>query len=569
MRLCTLETAALGIILTGLTALTAQPGHAQTVAAQGDAARLSAAAVADAQPAPQPATLVYANRAIVVFRATLLSRTPAERVAAAIQFIDRIVEDTPITHSTRVTSESVGDAVTIHIGEPAVFVILPPDVNSLAGETLEQTSAAAVASLQQAFDEALELRSPRRLLRAVLLAMGATLLCLGLLWGLRRSYRASTSRLNRTTERQLEKLSAGADIVRASHLPELLRGGVALISILLALVITYMWVTFVLRRFPYTRPWGESLRSALVTTTMSLGRHVLDSLPDVLTVLVIVVATRFVVRLSNYVFEAIQQNRVEIRGLHPETAQSTRRIVTALLWLLAIVVAYPYLPGSESDAFKGVSVFLGLMISLGSSGIMNQAMSGLMLTYSRAFRVGDFVKIGDVEGTVEQLGVLSLKIKSPRREAITIPNALVVATATTNYSRFAQVEGVQVSTSVTIGYDTPWRQVEALLLLAASRTPGVRKEPPPVVRRSALLDFYVQYTLLVCLEQPHLRAPTLDALHAQILDAFNEFGVQITSPNYEADPGERKVVPKEQWFAAPAVAPGETARGTIGVSSGT
>jgi small-conductance mechanosensitive channel len=243
--------------------------------------------------------------------------------------------------------------------------------------------------------------------------------------------------------------------------------------------------------------------------------------------------------------------------------------VTALLWLLAIVVAYPYLPGSESDAFKGVSVFLGLMISLGSSGIMNQAMSGLMLTYSRAFRVGDFVKIGDVEGTVEQLGVLSLKIKSPRREAITIPNALVVATATTNYSRFAQVEGVQVSTSVTIGYDTPWRQVEALLLLAASRTPGVRKEPPPVVRRSALLDFYVQYTLLVCLEQPHLRAPTLDALHAQILDAFNEFGVQITSPNYEADPGERKVVPKEQWFAAPAVAPGETARGTIGVSSGT
>jgi small-conductance mechanosensitive channel len=141
--------------------------------------------------------------------------------------------------------------------------------------------------------------------------------------------------------------------------------------------------------------------------------------------------------------------------------------------------------------------------------------------------------------------VLSLKIKTGPRESITIPNALVVATSTTNYSRFAETEGVQVSTTVTIGYDTPSRQVDALLILAASRAPGVRKEPPPIVRRTGLLDFYVQYTLLVCLEQPHLRVPTLDALHAQILDAFNEYGVQITSPNYEADPGDRKVVPRD------------------------
>jgi small-conductance mechanosensitive channel len=556
MRLFTLGTAALGIVLA------AQPGHAQTAGA-------SAAAVADAQPSAQPATLVYANRTIVVFRATLLSRTPAERVAAATQFIDRIVEDTPSTRSTRVTSEAVGDAVTIHVGDPSVFVILPADVNTLAGETLQQTSAAAVASLQQAFDEALELRSPSRLLRAGLLAAGGTLLWLGLLWVLRRIHRASAQQLNRTTERQLEKLSAGADIVRATRLPELLKGGVDLISILLVLVVTYSWLTFVLRRFPYTRPWGESLRSALLTTGISLARRVLDSLPDLLTVLVIVVGTRFLVRLSNYVFEAIEQDRVVVRGLYPETAQPTRRIVAVLLWLLAIVVAYPYLPGANSDAFKGVSVFVGLMISLGSSGIMNQAMSGLTLTYSRALRLGDFVKVGDVEGTVEHLGVLSLKIKTTQRESVTIPHALVVATSTTNYSRFAEREGVQVSTSVTIGYDTPWRQVEALLILAANRTPGVRKEPPPVVWQTALLDFYVQYTLLVCLEQPHLRVPTLDALHAQILDAFNEYGVQITSPNYEADPGERKVVPKELWFASPAVEPNEPARGTVGVSTAT
>lgn len=547
-RLLTLATL-LGLLLV------ARPAQAQSEVGPEprDPTELSSSAVAESRPAAQPATLTFANRPIVEFRASLFSRTPAERVAAATRFIDQIVDQST---STTVTARRVGDAVTIHVGDPAVFAILPADVNTLAGETLERTSAAAVVALQQAVHEALELRSPARLLHGSLLALGATLVGVCLLWGLRWSHRMSARTLNRTTERQLSKLSGAADIVRATRLPQLLKSCVDLISILLAFVIGYSWLTFVLRRFPYTRPWGESLRSALTTAVLSLGRRVVDSLPDLLTVLVIVVGTRFLIRLSHYVFKAIEHDRVVVRGLYPETAQPTRRLVAALLWLLAIVVAYPYLPGANSDAFKGVSVFVGLMISLGSSGIMNQAMSGLTLTYSRALRLGDFVKIGDIEGTVEHLGVLSLKLKTGRREAITIPNALVVATSTTNYSRFAEGEGVQVSTSLTIGYDTPWRQVEALLLLAAARTPGVRKEPVPVVRRSALLDFYVEYTLLVCLEHPHLRLPTLDVLHGHILDVFNEYGVQITSPNYEADPHEPKIVAKEQWFAAPAVASG-------------
>jgi len=292
----------------------------------------------------------------------------------------------------------------------------------------------------------------------------------------------------------------------------------------------------------------------------------LNSLPDLLMVLAIVVVTRFFVRLSNYLFDAIEHERVVVRGMYPDTAQSTRRIIAALLWLLAIAVAYPYLPGSGSDAFKGVSVFVGVIVSLGSSGIMNQIMSGLTITYSRALNVGDFVKIGEVEGTVEQLGFLSLKIKTERREAITIPNALVVSTSTINYSRFAVREGVIMATSVTIGYDTPWRQVEAMLILAANRTPGIRKEPPPAVRQTGLLDFYVKYTLLVCLDQPRKRMAILHALHANILDAFNEYGVQITSPNYEADPDEPKVVPRSKWYAAPATPaatpPNQTGRGT-------
>jgi small-conductance mechanosensitive channel len=283
-----------------------------------------------------------------------------------------------------------------------------------------------------------------------------------------------------------------------------------------------------------------------------------DALPNLFTILLIVLLTRFLVRLTRRLFKAVEDGRISVPWLYAETAHSTGRIVVALLWLFALIVSYPYLPGSNSDVFKGVSVFVGLIISLGSSGIMNQVMSGLTITYSRALRLGDFVRIGDVEGTVNHLGPLSTKIMTPRHEEITIPNAIVVSHATTNYSRHAHSEGVFVPTSVTIGYDVPWRQVHALLLLAAERTAGVRPDPKPHVRQTALQDFYVEYTLLVTLEEPHLRGPVLGALHANILDAFNEFGVQIMSPHYEKDPSGQKVVAKERWYAAPASSSGTT-----------
>jgi len=178
-------------------------------------------------------------------------------------------------------------------------------------------------------------------------------------------------------------------------------------------------------------------------------------------------------------------------------------------------------------------------------------MGGFTLTYSRALRRGDFVSVGDVQGTVTQLGTLSTKIRTVRNEDVTIPNQVVVSQIVTNYSRDVE-NGVFVGTDVTLGYDVAWRQVEALLLMAAGRTAGIRRQPAPVVRQAALQDAYIKYTLLFCLENPATRISTLAAVHGNILDAFNEYGVQITSPNYEADPTDRKIVPKDQWFAAPA-----------------
>jgi small-conductance mechanosensitive channel len=189
-------------------------------------------------------------------------------------------------------------------------------------------------------------------------------------------------------------------------------------------------------------------------------------------------------------------------------------------------------------------VFVGLVISLGSTGIVNQAMSGLMVMYARALRPGDFVKIGEVEGTVIQLGMLSTKVRSVRNEEVTVPNAVVISRETVNYSRFER-EGVAIATSVTIGYGTPWRTVHALLEAAAEKTPGLRSESKPTVLQTALSDYYPEYRLVAVIDRPEKRRLVLSALHQNIQDLFHQNGIQIMSPHYVADPPEPITAPTE------------------------
>jgi small-conductance mechanosensitive channel len=518
---------------------------------QGNLTATIAMAAQRAEVADSPATLVFTNRPIVRFRATVMARPPSARAAAATELLNGLVETTP---QGRVTTRHYGSGVLVGIDDRPVFVVFDQDADPLAGETKESKAAEAAAHLQQAFSEAVELRTPGRLLSGIGFAAAATVLYLLLIWALIRLDRRFAAAAGRAAERRLREMPVGP-FVEHFQAPLLLRRLVGLLGIVAGLFLTYSWLAAVLRRFPYTRPWGESLRSALLSGLATAGRNILDELPNLLTVLGIVLFTRFLARVVSGFFTAVERGTVTLPWVHQETAQPTRRIMVALLWLFALVVSYEYLPGAESDVFKGVSVFVGLVISLGSSGIMNQVMSGLMVTYSRALRQGDFVRIADVEGTVTHLGTLSTKVRTPRNEEITIPNAVVVSNATTNFSRHAERDGVFAPTSVTIGYDQPWRQVHALLLLAAERTKGVRQTPKPTVMQTALQDFYVQYTLLVCLDNPARRLPTLNELHANIQDAFNEYGVQIMSPNYEADPEGRKIVPRDRWYDAPAAPP--------------
>jgi small-conductance mechanosensitive channel len=503
----------------------------------------------DVQRVDETAAFVYFNRPILVFRARLLGRSPADRVAAAHRLLDDLVEERA---TAPVDVRPYGSAMLISVASRGALVVTEADVDELSGETLAGTAAHAAGHLQLALTEATEARAPGRLLRSAGLAALAIVLAVILIRTLASVRRRLTITLINVAERRLAP-GVAREALHASRTLGLQRyivgGAVGVIE----LVVLYGVTTYVLRLFPYTRPWGESMRGYLLTTAESLTIGALRAVPGLFVVAIVLVIARLVVRGITAWLVAVEQGRVESAWVHPETAQPTRRIATVLLWAFATIVAYPYLPGSGSDAFKGVSVFLGLMLTFGSSGLVNQYMSGFVIMYSRSLRVGDFVRIGDVEGTVEKLGVLSTKIKTPWAEDVTIPNAVVVGQTTIDYSRTGDTVGLYTPTTVTIGYDAPWRQVHALLLQAAERTPGLRTDPKPMVIQTGLDDFYVRYTLLVSLERQSARPFTLAGLNANIQDAFNEAGVQIMSPNYVFDPKAPKIVPKEHWDPAPTV----------------
>jgi small-conductance mechanosensitive channel len=496
-------------------------------------------------PAGEFAVLEIGNRPIITFRAQLLSRSPKERVDVASRRIATLLSE---GLSGTVSQRSVLDLVVITIAGKDVFTITPADADELAGETQVHVAISATRQLEQSLREAAELRQPARLARAAAAAIGLTLLLATALWILRRVTRAISARMRRMAERQFERAQLTSHVaVDTSRLVHWLERVMRAIAAGLVLLAGYMWLTSVLVLFPYTRPWGEALGGFLVRTFGRMGAGIVGAIPGLFYVAIIVLFTRFLIRVMQATLDGVAEGRLHLPGIHPETAAPTKRLLAALFWLFAIIVSYPNLPGADTDAFKGVSVFLGLVLTLGSSGLVNHMMSGFLLTFTRAIKPGDYIRAGDTEGKVTMVGLLSTKIRTLKGEEVILPNAVAIGGTIVNYSRYARNGELLLYTSVTIGYDAPWRQVDMLLRAAADRTTGLAKTPAPFVLQRALSDFYVEYQLNAALERVEARALVLSALHANIQDAFNEAGVQIMSPHYEGDPNAPKLVPPSQW----------------------
>lgn len=333
----------------------------------------------------------------------------------------------------------------------------------------------------------------------------------------------------------------------------------ALLMILLGIVALYVWLSWVFSLFPWTRVWGTSLGDWSIRVLREIALSIASALPGLMIVLIIVLITAFILKLLKVVLNQVEAGRLQLPGIHPETVGATRKLISVVVWLFALSAAYPFLPGANSLAFKGISVFFGLMLTLGSAGVMNHAMSGLVLIYSRALRKGDVIRVADNEGLVSEIGMLATKIITRENYVVTVPNAVVVSGKITNLSAQNSGGGINLTVGVTIGYDTPWRQVHAMLELAAKRAKGIDLSQPPLVRQLALMDWYVSYELQVRLLPGQSLAEARNALYSHIQDVFNEFSVQIMSPNFVLQPDDAVRVPKENWYAAPAIPPEGTA----------
>jgi small-conductance mechanosensitive channel len=534
-------------------------------AADDDAARRVASEAGNTKPEPakigrtvQPRsddTVVLFNRPIVAFRAPFLGIRPWERAAAARERIALTLERGG-PGAVSVERLEPGDA--IKIDGALAFVVTRDDVDRLGGETLESLVSNTVQKLEQAIGETREARSGRLMLAAAIWAGGATVVYLLLLSLLRRIGLAVTSRLLKLADSTAGQIKIGGSEVlhreRAlSFVRRLLQVGFWAFVVLL----TYEWLGFVLSRFPYTRPWGEQLNTFLTNAVVDLLTSVAAAMPDLFIAIAIFFAARGVTGMLKGFFDGVHSGRVRVTWLDADSARPTRRLAAVAVWIFALVMAYPYIPGSGTEAFKGLSVLVGLMVSIGASGIVGQAASGLILMYTKTYRPGEYVRIAEHEGTIVELGMFTSRLRTGLGEELTIPNALVLTSVTRNYSRAVRGRGFVLDTVVTIGYDAPWRQVHAMLIEAALRTEGVLAEPAPHVFQTALSDFYVEYRLVCQALQtdPRPRAEVLSNLHGNVQDVFNEHGVQIMSPHYLGDPAQEKVVPKARWYAAPAVPP--------------
>jgi small-conductance mechanosensitive channel len=324
------------------------------------------------------------------------------------------------------------------------------------------------------------------------------------------------------------------EILSAQEMSRILNGFFLTISWLLRVYIVLAFVNTVLALFDWSRDVAETLARQFGTLVGGVVGAIVDYLPDLFTALVIIAIAYGVLKLFRLVFEGIERQRIKLPHFYPEWSKTSYSLIRLLVIALTLVVVFPYLPGSGSPAFQGVSIFFGVLLSLGSTSAVANVVAGIVITYTRAFKAGDWVSVAGAEGKIFERTAFVTRIRTAKNVEISVPNSAVMSDKVINFSSQARNVGITLHTSVTIGYDVPWPTVQKLLLAAAAATDQVEPEPAPFVLQTALEDNYVAYELNVFTKNAGLRPKIYSELHANILDAFHGAGIEITSPHYRA-----------------------------------
>ncbi|AKE63166.1 mechanosensitive ion channel [Microcystis aeruginosa NIES-3806] len=477
------------------------------------------------------------NQELFTIRQGIGSFSAQERAKSITARIEKIADDdalSPEDLTIKIDPEDKNPSIIL--GDTVIATITSKDAK-LHAVSQEVLAERALAKIKAAIVRYRQERQPDNLFKDAVLTVSATLATVLIFWVII----FISSRVFPQSQRLITSLVPGVvfqnfEIISSQTIGIFSLRVLQFIRTLIILTILYFYLTFVLRLFPWTRKFGDGFLQYFFSALEVISQEIAKYLPNIFIILIIVFITHYLLRAIKPFFTALERENLVIHGFYPDWAKPTYNLLSLLIIALAIVIAFPYLPGFNSPAFQGVSVFLGVLFSLGSTSAIANVVGGIILIYTRSFQLGDKISIGDVIGDVIEKGLLVTRIRTPANKIITIPNSSLLNTNVINFS-VSQREFKQpliLQTTVTLGYDLPWRKVHATLKEAALATKFIVSEPAPFVLQTSLDDFYVSYQLNAYTDHPSKMVYIYSELHQNIQDKCNEVGIEIMSPHYKA-----------------------------------
>jgi small-conductance mechanosensitive channel len=507
---------------------------------------------AEGEPKTAPAPVEIDGKVLFVVESgtkTWTGKMRADQIATRIKALAADFSFPPekiVTHDNEVGTEISGD-------DRFIMIVLDADARA-NGVDREEAAKHFATIIQKAIETYREERSITNIVTGLALTLFSTVILAGLIYLLNRSNRRIRRLVHET--RRIPSVRFGAfEFFTVDRVRALIMGFLGLIRLGVLLILLFAYFHLGLSFFPATRRIALTLFDHIWSALGAIGNAVAGELPGLIFIGVLLFITRYILKTLKFFFQQVQEGKVAVGGLDAEVADPSYKITRLLIIAFVLVVAYPYIPGSESPAFKGVSIFMGVIFSLGSTSTIAGMTAGMTLIYMRSFREGDVVKIGEATGVVLQRKMMVTRLKTFKNEEVFIPNSSILTSHVVNYSQQARGEGVILHTTVTIGYDAPWETVHGLLIAAAGATDHILQAPQPFVLQTALNDFYVSYELNAYTDSPQFMPRIYSKLHENVQNKFNEAGVEIMSPHYaQVRDGNRTTIP-DNYLPADYVAP--------------
>jgi small-conductance mechanosensitive channel len=491
------------------------------------------------------AAVVVKGKRLFYFYANVGEYTPRQRAIMASEALQRLAENPEFdVDSIRVQETSSGTDI---VSGSTVIATVTPDDAKIAQSSTTQMANNFASRVRLAVSERKEETTASRMALGVGLTIASTIVLLLSLILISKLATDLCIVIRRQRGHGIKGLRIQkAELIGANALADLLLTFVKFSQILLWFALIATYIVQVLGFFPSTKHLAKAVMANTVAPLASIWERVLEYFPSLVMLVLIGLVTYAVMAFARFFFDSLRDETIKFADFDPDWAEPTYKLSRFLILAFSLMVALPYLPGWESPAFKQVGLVIGILVSFGSTGVVSNVMAGAVLTYTNAFKFGDRIKIGETVGDIVEKNLFVTKVRTPKNEVVSIPNGTIMTSNVTNYSTLAREKQLILYTSVTIGYDEPWENVEACLLAAAAESYGLLQEPKPFILQNELADFYVEYQLNVYTELANEMPLVYSELHKKIQDKFNEAGMEIMSPHiFAVRDGNEIAIPKQ------------------------